>query len=111
MADWRERYKTVGEVRGKGLMIGVEIVRDQKTKEKAPDLRNRIIDLAFHKGLADSWSRRKFACVSAPPLMIDAEQAEFAVRTLGECIGEVERTLSNRAGVRRHDCCSSVELK
>ena len=32
-------------------MIGIEIVRDQKTKERAPDLRNRIIDLAFHKGL------------------------------------------------------------
>ncbi len=50
-ADWRERHRIVGDVRGLGLMVGVEIVRDQKTKEKAVDLRNRIIDLAFHKGL------------------------------------------------------------
>jgi 4-aminobutyrate aminotransferase len=90
MADWRERYKIVGDVRGKGLMIGVEIVRDQKTKEKAPDLRNRIIDIAFHKGLLILGAGENSVRL-APPLMIDAEQAEFAVKTLGECIAEVQK--------------------
>ncbi len=92
MADWRERHKTVGDVRGKGLMIGIEIVRNQKTKEKAPDLRNRIIDLAFHKGLLILGAGENSVRL-APPLMIDSEQAEYAVRTLGECIAEVERAL------------------
>jgi 4-aminobutyrate aminotransferase len=92
MADWRERHKIVGDVRGKGLMIGVEIVRDQKTKEKAHDLRNRIIDLAFHKGLLILGAGENSVRL-APPLMIDAEQAEFAVRILGECISEIERSL------------------
>ena len=92
MADWRERHKIVGDVRGKGLMIGVEIVRDQKTKERAPDLRNRIVDLAFHKGLLILGAGENSVRL-APPLMIDQEQAEFAVRTLGECISEVERSL------------------
>src|SRR5258708_11312056 len=50
-ADWTERFKNVGEVRGKGLMIGIEFGRDQKTKENAPDLRNRLIQAAFHKGV------------------------------------------------------------
>ena len=50
-ADWREKHKIVGEVRGKGLMIGIELVRDQKTKEKATDLRNKLVQMAFHKGL------------------------------------------------------------
>src|SRR4029077_20724662 len=37
--NWRERHKIVGDIRGKGLMIGIEFVLDQKTKEKAPELR------------------------------------------------------------------------
>src|SRR5260370_34299060 len=50
-ADWTERVKNVGEVRGKGLMIGIGFVRDQKTNEKDPDLRNTLIQAAFRKGL------------------------------------------------------------
>ncbi|MGC1660530.1 MAG: acetyl ornithine aminotransferase family protein, partial [Candidatus Acidiferrales bacterium] len=50
-ADWTERHKIVGQVRGRGLMIGIEFVRDQKTKERAPELRNKIVQMAFHKGL------------------------------------------------------------
>jgi 4-aminobutyrate aminotransferase len=91
-ADWTERHKIVGEVRGRGLMIGIEFVRDQKTKERAPDLRNRIVQMAFHKGLLvlGSGDTTLRLC---PPLMIDEEQAEFAVRTLDEIITEIERTL------------------
>jgi 4-aminobutyrate aminotransferase len=92
MANWTERHKIVGEVRGRGLMIGVEFVRDQKTKERAPDLRNRIVQMAFHKGLLvlGSGDTTLRLC---PPLMIDEEQAEFAVRTLDEIITEIERKL------------------
>ena len=50
-ADWTQKFKNVGEVRGRGLMIGIEFVLDQKTKEKAPDMRNRIIQAAYRKGL------------------------------------------------------------
>jgi len=91
-ADWTERHKIVGEVRGRGLMIGIEFVRDQKTKERAPDLRNRIVQMAFHKGLLvlGSGDTTLRLC---PPLMIDEEQAEFAVRTLDQIITEIERTL------------------
>ncbi len=91
-ANWPERHKMVGEVRGRGLMIGIEFVRDQKTKEKAPDLRNRIVQMAFHKGLLvlGSGDTTLRLC---PPLMIEEEQADFAVRTLDGIISEVERTL------------------
>ncbi|HEY0703408.1 MAG TPA: acetyl ornithine aminotransferase family protein [Candidatus Acidoferrales bacterium] len=91
-ADWRERHKIVGDIRGKGLMVGIELVRDQKTKERAPDLRNRIVEMAFHKGLLILGAGEN-ALRLAPPLMIDEDQAEFAVRTLDACLTEVERSL------------------
>jgi 4-aminobutyrate aminotransferase len=90
MADWRGRHKIVGDVRGKGLMIGVEIVRDQRTKEKAQDLRDRIVQLAFAKGLLLLGAGENTVRLS-PPLMIDEEQADFAVRTLEACLSEVEK--------------------
>jgi len=91
-ADWRERHKSVGDVRGKGLMIGIEFVRDQKTKERAPDLRNRVVHAAFEKGLLVLGAGENSVRL-APPLIIDEEQADFAVRTLDACISEAERSL------------------
>jgi len=41
----------MGDVRGKGLMVGVELVKDRQTKERASELRDEIIQGAFHKGL------------------------------------------------------------
>ncbi|MGB6877136.1 MAG: acetyl ornithine aminotransferase family protein [Candidatus Acidiferrales bacterium] len=91
IGDWPEKYRIVGDVRGKGLMIGVEIVRDKKTKERAADLRNKIVDRAFLKGLLILGAGENTIRV-APPLVIDEEQAEYAVRILGECIAEVQRS-------------------
>jgi 4-aminobutyrate aminotransferase len=71
-------------------MIGVEIVRDQRTKEKAPDLRNQIVDLAFHKGLLVLGAGENTIRIS-PPLLIDKEQANFAISTLEQCFGEVAK--------------------
>jgi 4-aminobutyrate aminotransferase len=91
-ADWTERHKIVGQVRGKGLMIGIEFVRDQKTKERAGDLRNRIVQMAFHKGLLvlGSGDTTLRLC---PPLLVDEEQIRFALRTLDGIISEVEGKL------------------
>src|ERR1700733_14671991 len=84
-ADWTQKFKNVGNVRGRGLMIGIELVKDQKTKEKAPELRNRIIDAAYHKGLLILGSGENTVRF-CPPLVIDEEQAEFAVKTLEELL-------------------------
>ena len=62
MADWRERHRIVGDVRGQGLMIGIEIVRDQKTKEKAPDLRNRIVEDGVSQKDCWFWDRATRRC-------------------------------------------------
>lgn len=89
-AGWTKKFKIVGDVRGKGLMIGVEIVRDQRTKERAADLRNAIVDAAFHKGLLVLGAGENTIRLS-PPLLIDEEQAEFALKTLEECITGAEK--------------------
>ncbi len=88
-ADWPKKFKIVGDVRGRGLMIGIEIVRDQRTKEKAANLRNAIVDLAFHKALLVLGAGENSIRLS-PPLLIDEEQAGFAVKTLEECFREAE---------------------
>ena len=89
-ADWTNKFKIVGDVRGKGLMVGIEFVRDQRTKERAADLRNAIVDRAFHKGLLVLGAGENSLRLS-PPLLIDEEQADFAVRTLEGCIREAEK--------------------
>jgi len=90
--DWPKRFKIVGDVRGKGLMVGVEIVRDQRTKEKAADLRNKVVVGAFHRGLLTLESGENSIRVS-PPLIIDEEQADCAIHILEESIREVEKTV------------------
>jgi 4-aminobutyrate aminotransferase len=92
ISDWTQRFKIVGDVRGKGLMIGIEIVRDQKTKEKAADLRDAVINMAFRKGLLVLSSGENSMRVS-PPLLIEEEQADFAIRTLEECFRETEKMI------------------
>jgi len=92
IAEWPQQRKIVGDVRGTGLMIAVEIVRDKASKEKARALRDEIVRLAFHKGLL-LLDAGENSIRLTPPLVIDREQAEFAVSTLEDCICEVERRL------------------
>src|SRR5579864_2906926 len=51
MADWPHKHRLVGDVRGRGLMVGVEIVKDQATKEYGNAERDRIVELAFERGI------------------------------------------------------------
>jgi 4-aminobutyrate aminotransferase len=88
MDTWTRRFPVVGEVRGLGLMIGVEIVRSQATKERAPDLRDRLEKLAFERGLLILGCGPNSLRL-CPPLVITKDQADFAVDTLEECLGIV----------------------
>lgn len=89
IAGWKDKFKIVGDIRGRGLMIGIEIVRDQKTKEKAADLRNHIVDRAFYHGLCILGAGENTLRLS-PPLMIDQEQADAALAIVEKCLHEAE---------------------
>jgi 4-aminobutyrate aminotransferase len=81
MRGWPQRFPHVGDVRGLGLMIGFELVRDQKTKERAPELRDRLQDTAFERGLLVLGAGRNTIRL-CPPLIITRDQADFAIDIL-----------------------------
>jgi 4-aminobutyrate aminotransferase len=85
MREWPRRFPMVGDVRGKGLMLGFELVKDQTTKERAPQLRDRIEQLAFERGLLVLGAGQNSIRL-CPPLVISRDQAEFALDTLEECL-------------------------
>jgi 4-aminobutyrate aminotransferase len=90
LADWREKHAIVGDIRGKGLMIGIEMVKSQETKEPNPQARNRIVQLAFEKGLLMLGCGENSLRLM-PPLIVEREQADFALDVLDRCISEVEK--------------------
>jgi len=84
------RHAVISDVRGLGLMIGIEITKDRKTREKAPELRDAIINECFHRGLLILAAGPSTIRLS-PPLMVDEEQAQFAVDTLSDAIAAVAK--------------------
>jgi len=91
--EMEERYRLVGDVRGMGLMVGVELVKDKETKEPAPKETGEVIGRALKKGVFLQRPGGRFENVLkiSPPLVITEEQLDFGVQTLDEVIGEVER--------------------
>jgi 4-aminobutyrate aminotransferase len=82
---WPDRFPHVGDVRGLGLMIGVELVKDQQTRERAPELRDRLVRLAFERGLLILGAGVNSIRL-CPPLVVTESQADFAIDTLEECL-------------------------
>ena len=87
--DWPMRFSIVGEVRGRGLMIGVEIVKDQATREVAGPWRDAIVEEAFARGLLILGCGETSIRLS-PPLIVNEYEAEIALDILEECIAAVE---------------------
>lgn len=89
LEGWKKTHPMVGDVRGRGLMIGLEMVKDQATREPAPAERNRIEELAFEHGLillGCGENTLRFC----PPLIITEEEATVALDILEEVLTQVE---------------------
>jgi 4-aminobutyrate aminotransferase len=83
-------HPTIGDVRGKGLMIGIELVKDKATKERAPEMRDELLQRAFQKGLlllgcGPNTSR------FMPALNISQDIADEGLAIFEEALTEVER--------------------
>jgi 4-aminobutyrate aminotransferase len=89
LRDWTSKHPIVGDVRGRGLMIGVEIVKSQQTREPAPALRDRIVSLAFEKGLL-LLGCGETSIRLAPPLILNQHEATIGLDIFEECVAQVE---------------------
>ena len=69
LAEMAARHPSIGQVRGKGLMIGVELIKDQATREPAPALRTAVVHRCFETGLLTLGCGRS-TMRFMPPLMI-----------------------------------------
>ncbi len=91
MMEWIARYPNVGDVRGLGLMLAFELVTDQQTKQRAPALRDRIVRLAYERGVLVLGAGQNSIRLS-PALVLSRDQADFALDTLEQCIAAATRS-------------------
>jgi 4-aminobutyrate aminotransferase len=80
-----KKHALIGDVRGRGLMIGVELVRDRQTKERATTERDRVVRECFTRGLLVLGAGQNAIRLS-PPLVLTMGQADTAVRILDEAL-------------------------
>ena len=91
ISNWPGKHKLVGDVRGRGLMIGVEVVKDKKTKEYAAAQRDEIVQIAFERGILFLGCGPSTIRI-APPLIVTKEEADVAIDALEEAISIVEQS-------------------
>lgn len=89
LTKMKENHKIIGEVRGKGCLLGMELVKDQNTKEPFIEAGNKVYQKAFSKGLA--WIPAKQNLRMSPPLIMEEELAAKALEIIDESITEVEK--------------------
>jgi 4-aminobutyrate aminotransferase len=87
---WKQTHPLVGDVRGRGLMIGIELVKDKTTREPATALRNRVETLAFERGLMVLGCGETTLRLS-PPLIVNEHEATVALDILEEAITLAEK--------------------
>jgi 4-aminobutyrate aminotransferase len=94
------KHEIIGDVRGRGLMIGVEFVRDRRTKERAIDERNAVVQAMFRRGVL-ILGAGKNAIRFAPPLVVSRDQADTILRLFDESISEVTRAHAGAGSTSR----------
>jgi len=84
------RHPSLGNVRGKGLMIGVEFVKDPETREPDVTLRNNLVEQAFKEGLL-LLGAGKNSLRLCPPLIIKEEHVDMAMETVESAWKQIKK--------------------
>jgi 4-aminobutyrate aminotransferase len=91
MQKMREEHPIVGDVRAKGCLMGIELVKDRKTKEPFTEAGELVYQRAFRKGLA--WIPAGHILRMSPPIVMDPDMLLKGLDIIDEAIGEAERDL------------------
>ncbi len=92
----RDRHQIVGHVRGVGCLLGIELVKDQQTREPFEEAGRLVYQRAFEKGLA--WVPAWHILRMSPPIVMQKEVAAKGLAIIEEAIDEVERELGYGSG-------------
>ena len=90
LRGWVKTHPLVGDVRGRGLMIGIELVNDKATREPVNAIRNRVETLAFERGLM-VLGCGETSLRLCPSLVVSEQEATVALDILEEALTEAER--------------------
>ncbi|MGE0464791.1 MAG: acetyl ornithine aminotransferase family protein [Vicinamibacterales bacterium] len=88
LKELQEKHAIIGDVRGRGLMIGIELVRDRVTKERATTERNQVVNACFDRGMLILGAGQNALRLS-PPLVLTKAQAKTAVGILDEALASL----------------------
>ncbi len=91
MLDWKNKFRIVGDVRCKGCLMGVELVKDQKTKEAFNEAGKLVYQKAFRRGLA--WIPAGHILRMSPPIVMDNDTAHKCMDIIEEAIAETQAEL------------------
>jgi 4-aminobutyrate aminotransferase-like enzyme len=89
MQKMKQDHPIIGDVKGKGFLLGIELVRDKLTKEPFPEAGKLVYQKAFRKGLA--WIPAGHILRMSPPLIMDEHYAEMGLSIIEEAIADVEK--------------------
>ena len=94
----QQRYELVGDVRGRGQLTGIELVRDRRTKEPATEEGRQVHKLCFERGLISSLRREGAVLRFVPPATTTLAEIEAAMDILGDALEAASRKGVHRGG-------------
>jgi 4-aminobutyrate aminotransferase-like enzyme len=91
MNEMKDRHAIIGDVRGKGCLLAIELVKDRATKEQFDEAGKLVYQKAFSKGLA--WVPAGHILRLSPPIIMEDDMALKGLDIIEEAVSEVERML------------------
>ena len=90
--EMKDRHPLIGDVRGRGCVMGIELVKDRLCREPACDAADEVLYLALERGLSFKVSMGNVLTLT-PPMIVTAEQMQQAIDILDQCLAVIEKRL------------------